>query len=242
MRTLLLVLCLIIPQLAGARPMIADLAIHHITIDHKFNGMNILLFGAHNAVGDLVVVVRGPKNQYVVRKKGKVAGLWANTDSMHIAEAPHFYSVAASQPLEDLNNPTLLRLLGIGKEEVPVVPSGVVEKEKWEVFKESFIRKKRELSLFPVKVEPVTFWGETLFRTQLFFPGNIIEGTYTAEIYLFNEGQLVAMQSTPLRVEREGIQAFVFDSAHNYAFLYGILCVILAILAGLGANMVFRRV
>ncbi len=43
-----------------AQPLVADLSRHFIAITSGFDGTEVLLFGAIDGEGDLVIVVRGP--------------------------------------------------------------------------------------------------------------------------------------------------------------------------------------
>ena len=70
------------PYVAGADYLVADLSKRRIDITLGFSGAEVLLFGATDGGGDVVVVVRGPKQPVVVRKKERVLGIWANHDWM----------------------------------------------------------------------------------------------------------------------------------------------------------------
>ena len=70
----LLALALPIGQ-ARAQALVADLSDHFIAITTGFVGADVLLFGAIEGDGDVVVVLRGPSGKEVVRRKGRVAGL-----------------------------------------------------------------------------------------------------------------------------------------------------------------------
>jgi len=62
-----------------------------------------------------------------------------------------------------------------------------------------------------------------------------------ARVYLFREGNLLSSYLTPVKLERRGMEAFVHDFATEYAFLYGLATVLLAVGTGLAATVVFRR-
>ncbi|NDF11549.1 MAG: hypothetical protein EB060_01870 [Proteobacteria bacterium] len=224
---------------AEARSVVADLAIRSIDIDHNFAGIDILLFGARNDVGDIVVVVRGPEEDYVVRKKARVAGVWVNRYSQEFKNVNGFYAVATSRSLKEVNNDQLLEKLGVGVSHVPIHSTEATANEA--EFREALIRSKQKKNLYSTEPAAVTFWGDTLFRTVLTFPKNILKGQYTAEVYLFNDGQLTAVQTTPLGVNKIGFEAFVYDMAYRYPVLYGIVSVMLALLAGWVASVVFQR-
>lgn len=59
---------------------------------------------------------------------------------------------------------------------------------------------------------------------------------------LVKDGDVKSIQATPLLVTKSGLGADVFDLAYSYPALYGILAIVLATLAGLGANAIFRKV
>lgn len=221
------------------RPIVADLAVRSIDIDHEFTGIDILLFGARNDIGDLVIVVRGPEMPHVVRRKERKLGMWLNQESVTFHNVAQFYSIASTKPLHALQNDYLLSQLQIGVDALS--PVSISAAEDITQFKHALTRIKQESNLYSSELQRVTFWGETLFRTVLKFPKNIPRGDYTAEVYLFSGGQLQAVQSTPLRVSKIGFEAFIFDLAHQYSWLYGLMAIAMAVFAGLGASFMFRR-
>ncbi len=239
--------CLILcSNSALARPIVADLAIRSVDIDHDFNGIDILLFGARNDIGRIVVLLKGENRNYMVRKKEKVGGLiWMNKDHVEFKDVPSLYAVAATNPLHEIKNTELLHQLGIGLENIPIdaVPEhhSTRPKETLDVFRQALIKHKLDTKLYANEIAPVSFWEETLFRSMLRFPKNLERGWYTAEIYLFNDERLVAVQSTPIHVSKTGFEAFIFDLAHKNRLLYGILAVGIAVLAGWTASRVMGR-
>ena len=80
-----------------------------------------------------------------------------------------------------------------------------------------------------------------LFRTTVTFPANVPTGRYTVEVYLFRAGRLLSTATKPLTVRKAGIEASIFDFAHQHAAWYGIIAIVIALMAGWGAGMVFRK-
>lgn len=241
---LIIIVCLLLPaicQNAVARPVIADLSLRQIEIDSGFKGTEILLFGARNDAGDIVVVIRGPESSYIVRKKERVAGIWMNKQQATFNNTHGFYNVSSSRPMEEIKNDYLLASLEIGVENI-VFPIEAEEGIDTVEFQKAFLERKQQNSLYFPVIGDVSFIGDTLFRTIIKFPDNIPRGTYTAEVYLFSDGQLSGVQSTPLLVKKKGFDAFVFDFAYSYPALYGILAVIIALVAGWLAGAIFRKV
>jgi len=93
---------------------VADLSSHLIAITGGFTGASVVLFGATDGPGDIVVVVKGPEREMTVWRKGKVAGIWVNAESMTFTNVPSFYAVAASRPLDEAVLPDTAALYRIG--------------------------------------------------------------------------------------------------------------------------------
>ena len=81
-----------------------------------------------------------------------------------------------------------------------------------------------------------------LFKTTIEFPDNIPPGDYTAEIYLISNGDIIGMQSTPIRVVKSGLDAFVYNYAHTSPILYGITAVVLALFIGWFGGRLFEKI
>ena len=89
--------------------LIADLSSHLVAITSGFAGVDVLLFGAIDGPGDVVVVVRGPERVQPVHRKSNVAGIWMNTAQVTFESAPVFYFIASSRPLDEIADPSVLR-------------------------------------------------------------------------------------------------------------------------------------
>ena len=80
-----------------------------------------------------------------------------------------------------------------------------------------------------------------LFRATIALPPLTPVGNYVAEVYLFRDGRPIASRSASLRVEKAGIERFFFEFAHDVPAIYGLFCVLMAMLAGYLANLAFNR-
>ena len=112
------------PSASRAQALVADLSNHLVAITSGFNGAEILLFGAVEGPGDVVVTVRGPADDEVVRRKIRMAGLWVNGPEVAfqgVPEAKPTYTTAQAEPAADL---LLLQVVLAGE---PRVRSEVVE-------------------------------------------------------------------------------------------------------------------
>lgn len=235
---------LLLPLSAVAKPLVADLSQYEIAIDTSFTGAKLILFGARQAAGDVVVVVRGPARDYTLREKGRVAGIWVNRRSMELEHTPDYYAVASSKPLSSILPSDMRNALQIGIHHLPLAQNAITEKltaTQIESFTKAFIADRTNRSLYTESAHSITFMGDTLFKTVLPFPDTTPRGGYTAETYLIYNGQIVGIQSTPLFVVKRGLDATIFEMAHESPALYGTLAILIAIGAGWMAALVFRK-
>jgi uncharacterized protein (TIGR02186 family) len=229
------------PLRAQAQALVADLSAHEIAITAGFAGTELLLFGATEGEGDVIVVVRGPATTMNVRRKTRVLGIWINTESLRFNQVPSFYRVASSKPIKDITTPGMRQRHQIGIESVRAEPAVAVAQHKLDEFRAGLIRSKVREELWDEDTEHVNFLGPKLFRTTIRFPPNVPTGIYNVEVFLLKDGREVGGQTTPMRVKKTGVGAAIYDFAHARAALYGIVAVLLAVAAGWGASAAFRR-
>jgi uncharacterized protein (TIGR02186 family) len=232
---------LVVRDAGAAEPLVADLTSHLVAITTGFNGTNVVLFGATDGPGDIIVVVRGPDRDVVVRRKSRVAGIWINKRQMTFTGVPSYYAVFSSKALDDIMPPTAQALHEIGQ---PHLRMGVIEKRSPEdivEFRAALSRERQRQDLFPDAVGRVSFLGERLFQATLGFPANVPTGTYQVYIFLVRDKQVVSGQTTPLVVSQVGVDAEVNDFANRRALAYGLVAAIGAAVAGWLASLPFRN-
>ena len=241
-------LLLTMPGPVSARaPLVTDLSSHLISVTSSFTGTDLLLFGTVDVReepgrrADIIVSVRGPDAPLVVRRKERVAGIWVNTDAVEFSRIPGFYAVAANRPLGEIAPAKILKRMQIGTANLRLFPTDRADAKIATDFAKAIRRNRLDSGLYSATRTPVNFLGESLFRTRIHFPANVPVGNYTAEVYLFQGGELVSAQSMPLFIKKFGIERMIFHIAQTQPFLYGIAAIILALLGGWLAAVVFRR-
>lgn len=220
----------------------ADLSESVVKITTGFTGTKVLLFGALQEQGKIVVVVEGPRHALTVRRKQRVAGIWVNRAEVQFDDVPSFYHVLSSHPLEEWLPLRTRDLYQIGVEYLRFQPRSELGPAETARFRDALIRNMQRVGRYGVLEGNVTVLGGQLFRADLYLPANLPTGYYTIEVMLVRDGDVKSMQATPLLVTKSGVGADVFDMAYSYPALYGIMAIVLAALAGLGANAIFRKV
>jgi uncharacterized protein (TIGR02186 family) len=238
----ILILALSFAPAAKAEPLIADLSESVVKITTGFTGTKVLLFGAIKEEGKIVVIVEGPRHPLAVRRKQRIAGIWVNRTEVEFTDVPSFYQVLSSDPLEDWLPLQTRDLYQIGVEYLRFDPKTNVGPAEAARFRDALIRNMQRIGRYGVLEGNVTVLGGQLFRADLYLPANLPTGFYSIEVMLIEGGDVKSIQATPLLVTKSGLGAEVFDMAYSYPALYGVLAIVVAILAGLGANAIFRKV
>lgn len=245
-RRLLLALFLAWPAVAAAEDLAVGLTEDVIHITSSFTGAEIVLYGAVEAQDtfvdaderDIVVVVRGPESPATVRKRGRVYGVWLNVDQAIFARVPGFYYLASTKPLDRIAAPAVLERSGLGLANLTLDPPRRPDAGD---FQKALIRNKAAAGLFREVPGGVEMNGPTLFQARVRLPSNVPIGQYTAEAYLFRDGQVISAYSAPLYIDKSGIERTLFNFAHGQAAIYGIAAIVIAVLMGVAAAFVFRE-
>lgn len=226
---------------AAAQDLIADLSNHLISITSDFSGTELLVFGTIQGGGDVIVVVSGPRDTVVVRKKDRVFGIWINAQSVEFTNVPAFYAVAATRPPEEIATANKLRLHEIGLHGLRIEPNETVSEAELIEFRDALFELKQSNQLYSEALQRINVVGDRLFRVSIPFPTDVPVGRYDVNILLIRDGEVAAAQSSPLYVSKGGFGADLYDFAHEDGELYGILAVLGAVMAGLLGNLMFRR-
>ena len=83
---------------------------------------------------------------------------------------------------------------------------------------------------------------QTLFRSKVELPANLVEGDYATRIFLTREGEVVALQETVINVRKTGLERFLYTLAYEKPLVYGLMSLAIAIAAGWAASAVFRLI
>ena len=255
-RTLLalLLLPLLLAPAAGpaeAQRLAGALSDRQIQVDSSFVGQTLTLFG--NVEPDIgqsgspvdgpfqvIVVVTGPAQDRVVREQTNRFLIWLNTDGVTFVGIPSYKWVFASAPLDTVTGPDVLAanripLTAIG-DEVRMLGSGDSGK-----FLDQLVRLMTDKRLYGVNETGVVFQSPTLYSVRIELPGDVPNGTFLAETFLFRSSELVAHKAESFVVRKAGLERLLGNSARDYPLAYGLTCVALALLTGWLGGVIFRR-
>ncbi|MGE4610216.1 MAG: TIGR02186 family protein [Paracoccaceae bacterium] len=247
MRIIFLIIGLFAATITNAQEtIVSELSQDGVSITATFDGSEIFLFGAikrdaplNSSAGklDVIIEVSGPPTNTLVRQKERKIIIWVNAESVEMERAPSYYSIAATGPLEELVSESERSLRNLGLDYAVRVANPEDEE-----FREAVIRLHQKNGTYATEVTPVTLTEETLFTTKLAMPVNVVEGEYTVKTMLVRDRQVISTSISTITVRKAGVEKWVYDLAHEQAFIYGLLSLAVALLAGWTASEVFRRI
>lgn len=249
MRLVLLLLALAVARPAiAAEQIVAGLSENQIAITANFNGSDILVFGAVKRSAPIpdgkplqvIVTIAGPPTPVNISRKGHVAGLWINTDTVRVTSAPSFYAIATSGPMNEVLSQTddLRYRITIPRAIHDVGIAGQAQNAA--NFIEALLRIRARDGLYVVTPGSVTVEQSTLFRTDVKLPANLTEGVYKVSFYLTRDGKVVANHHTDILVRKTGLERWLYLLAKAQPAIYGLLSLVIAIVAGWLASAAFQ--
>jgi uncharacterized protein (TIGR02186 family) len=242
MRLLLASVILFLFSFSSQAALDIDISEPTLEISTGFDGDTLTLFGTANRAGDIVVLVKGPEQNTIIRRKLDVFGLWVHARAVKFENVPQYYNVASSRSVLDIADTDTRLKYKMGINSLVFTPDDDdIPAERTSRFLEALIQNMQLSGLYSLTPDAVEFINDTLFKTRIHMPSNVPIGDYTIEAFLFKNGDMIATQSHPFKVEQVGLTADIHDFAIEKPFFYGISVIIIAILSSLLGILLLRR-
>ena len=229
---------------ASANTLVADLSLEEVAITTDFNGETLLLFGVVGDArdGDIIVEFKGPVLKIASRKKEQVSGIWINRQTVNWKNAPSFYHLYSTRPIEEILSPASQSDLSIGYRNLGLKPQKLrLPENELAGWIEALNRNMIDRGLWQRHDGGVSINRGVLFRTPVTLPANILPGDYDVRVLHIRDGQLVAEDRTSIQVAKRGAGAFIYQVAHEYSVFYGLFAIAFAVAAGWVAAAAFRK-
>jgi uncharacterized protein (TIGR02186 family) len=251
LRGLIAALLLALAPAAAAETLITSLSRHRVTINSNYTGTSIAVFGSierdaqtvsRASSYQVVVTVRGPQQNLVVREKDAVGPLWINREQQKFPTAPAYLAVFTSGPLAEFTTDTLRRRQKVGLEAIVFGPDFTNDRgEADEPFRAALLRLKQREGLYLMDERGVTFLTPTIFRCEIPLPAIAPPGNYDVEVVLFADSVVLTRTQTSFELVKSGFEQQVGEVARDHSALYGLATGAFALLFGWLASVIFRR-
>jgi uncharacterized protein (TIGR02186 family) len=240
---------------ADAERLVTSISSHQVMVTSNFTGTSIVLFGTvepdspaavrRRAIGyNIVATVTGPKQHLITRRKERMLGIWTNMAARTFVNVPSYLAVLSNQPFNQITDAETLRRQQVGIENIVLpqqIGTDIGDVARDDPFRVNFVRLKTQNGLYVQKTNGVTLLTPSVFRAEIPLPAEAPIGNYDLDVKVFAEGVMLARSNSAFEIVKVGFEQFVANAAHNHGLLYGIATVMMAILTGWFASVVFRR-
>lgn len=243
----LLIALVVIPGFARSsqateEPLLIELAAKTVKISTFYNGTTLEVTGSVPVANDVVLQVRGPKQDVHLKEKGKVAGfLWMNKSDVSLENIPAVYMVyTPTGATKNFISPEL----GIGyKSLVRDITISPESADKDFIFGE-YVKLMEEAGVYAINEAAIAYGephdGMKGFSTTLTIPSKMSAGKYTVEAIAVKNGLVKGKTREELTLELSGLPAAISSLAFDKPLLYGFMSVFIALAAGLIIGVIFR--
>jgi len=218
----------------------------NVPITFLYHGQKLTIAGSSATGEDLIIKISSPAADVAMKYKEKVGGLfWMKKGSYEFKDVPAVYLLHSTAALDRILSPEELQknLLGykalIAHAKAEDSNGNEVDK-KW---LDQFIQFKEAEKVYNVQEGTVVRQhgndGNT-FTLSLDWPFQARPGTYTVEVLAVRDGIVVDSSSSSFTVEQQGIIATLSGMAFNRSAIYGIMAIIIALVAGFAVGAIFK--
>ena len=219
-----------------------DLSEKQIEIETDFNGKEIIIFGTLQVNEDTIIIIQGPKKDTQMMKKERILGFWFNTKKIIYKDIPSVFFLSPSRPVKDILNQDTIIKEKLYFDEIltnALTQRNFIGQNNFLKWNENLIKIKKNEKLF--KEYQLKNIENKLFQTRVFFPSNTMPGIYKVTIFQIKNKIIMSKKNKSINIKKSGIGEKVFEFAHNEPAAYGLLSILFAIISGLIAATLFRR-
>mgnify|MGYP001397086766 CR=1 FL=1 len=219
-----------------------DLSQDVIKIETNFDGKEIIIFGLLEDKHDTILAIRGPSKKLKIQKKDRYFGVWFNSKRVTYSNVPNIFFLASTNKIDEILPESMLIQENLSFD-------GILRNKNYnqnfafendqDIWIENFIRIKKE-KLFFNQFEMKKF-KDKLFQTSVFFPATTVPGKYVVSIYHVRNKTITSKEDKTINIVKSGIGNDIYNFANNNAATYGFFTIVFAILSGLIAATLFRR-
>ena len=220
----------------------------HITIDFFYHGSTVSVRGISEPGTDLVIKIASSEGHQVLKQKGKVGGmLWMNTGQLKFENTPNFYEVFSTKKVDDILSREELEKYVIGfpalAKHVEITP--VVNEEEKATWFDEFVKFKKDSRVYTSTFGNITTTMNADGKQEYFiltdWPYQAQPGDYLVTVYAVKNNKVVEQATSKVNVEQVGLVKSLAGMAKNSPAIYGFLSIGVALSAGFGVSMVFRK-
>jgi Putative transmembrane protein (Alph_Pro_TM) len=189
-----------------------------------------------------IIVIRGSEVKQVFKVKGRAGPIWVSTGKVSISGVPSVYVSMNPQPLGDLLKPEAIEKYQLDvpalKKQIKIEPPPAdPDLIRVNYLKLKSIEDNYRVINGAVKMGTAGPSGVP-YSAELDWPKKVPPGNYEVLVYECRNGSVVKELHTTMELTRVGFPAFMASLAQDHAQVYGLVAVIVALLAGIGVDFI----
>ncbi len=218
-----------------------------IDMGMTYAGDTIAISGIAPA-GSQVAVLAASKNTppMALSRKGRVVVFWMSVKQLEACNMPALYRLYTSGPMTQVCSVQAADQLRLGypslrRAMTAKCTKGEPSDDDADLLFKGFIRLKEKDGLYGVNEGSVKVSPDGRFEETVAFPDKVPEGPYMIRVYAFKDGQLVGSGETEITAQKVGLDKWLATTAKESGLTYGLMAVVVALSAGLGVGMIFKK-
>jgi uncharacterized protein (TIGR02186 family) len=216
----------------------------NIEVGTFFNGLQVKVTAEIPYSNDVIVKLVGKEKEMELNKKGKKGIIWLNLSKVKVENAPSIYILSCTDRLEKIcsDEEQEKEMLGYNslkgrvafKSDLPL--TGIEFDE--------FIKLKEHSGYYNIdnkaRIKSISD-GKQFLEATLEIPSFISADDYNVVIYCFKDRNLIDKTIVKLSVEEVGLPLLITNLAKGSPAIYGILAIVVAMIAGGIIGLVFTK-
>lgn len=231
-----------------AQTLVTGLSVERVQITSDFTGTELVVFGTIDGIGndntttiadyDIIVEIEGPKEPGVVRKKERTLGIWINREGHEFGAVPGSYLMMTTRDPEDQEFQQTLSAFNIGFANLALGEAELDETPQ--EFRDAILRLKQTQGLY-FQSNTIDLIGNNLFKAEFKLPAIVPVGIHQVRSYLIFENQLISGSTHAIRISKSGFEQILYRFTRDHGYIYGVVCVLMAMLIGWLGSVIFKR-
>lgn len=213
----------------------------------SYNGIDISVSGEIPIDSDALIRVTGSLEDSRLKEKGRALGvLWMNLGSVEFQNVPSVFLIYPSEGVNEFLHAERKKWqdLGIGLEAIGRQAAIVSDSKDRDTLFREFIKLRQKSGLYGTAEEGIHYGeekeGMKSFSCSLRLPPGLPQGAYKVEVFAIGGGVIAGYGAEEIEAKETGMPALIASLAFNHGTLYGILAVLVAVIAGLLTGVVFK--
>jgi uncharacterized protein (TIGR02186 family) len=212
-----------------------------IYVDTFFSGADVAITGELPATSDVVVEILGPQTSDLYDVKGRFGPFWMTREKVKLENTPMLYMLLVPQGRDWKHTADEL---GMGveslKRQVSIGPSQLAPNRILEMF----LRMKTSEGLYREMSSALSYadgpGSRRRFAAECHLPSSTTPGVYTVKATLVDSGGRGSSIAREVSIREAGFVWMINDMAAKRPLVYGILAVVVALLAGAFTGVLFK--